>query len=206
LRQHVMADGNQVLVEGLYRGNMLVHTEEDWRTDYRAYVKARLVFDVFTIGTLGCVLLLATLWFIPLVGVAMIACVIIVCLTEVLAYRVTKRVLGEGGALPGIYEEGVEMPLYPIYAIRLFIPWSEMEDAWVKRSRMMDDLLYISVRNSRWRWRFPGRLLGEEGMQAVISRARATLAVHITEPVREAPRLVVYSSEGAKTESVPEEG
>ncbi len=200
-----MDDGHQVLSDELYRGKLLVYTEEEWRDGYQAFMRARLTFDAFTIGALGAVMVFVALWTLPLVSVVMLACLLLVSLAEVIAYRTTQRTLEDGGTQPGVYEKGVEMPRYPIYAIQLFIPWTEMEDAWVKRSRMTDDVLFIAVRNSRWRWRFPGRLLGEQGMQTVVSRARAPHAIEIPEPVQDAPKLVIYSAEGAKSESVPKE-
>jgi hypothetical protein len=142
--------------------------------------------------------------FLPL-GLTLLVCIGLVILAEVLSYNATRKNIDSGGAIPGVYHNGVELPMYPLYATRLFIPWTSMEDAWVKRSRLLDNVLYIAVKDSRWRWRVPGRLFGQDGMQAVMARARAGPPIDITVPEQTPPRLVIYSAEGSKSESIPEE-
>ncbi|UCC92927.1 MAG: hypothetical protein JSW25_09725 [Thermoplasmata archaeon] len=169
-------------------------------------MRLRLKMDLITIVVALGVFVLLALLFEPFVGIIMGLCMGLVFLSQFLAYRSSRNTLRLGGPLPGVYANGVELPIYPIYATQLFIPWTEMEDAWVKRSRVLDDVLFIAVRESRWRWRVPSRLFGQEGMQAVIERARDPRTLDIPEPEQPAPKLVIYSAEGAKTESVPEEG
>jgi hypothetical protein len=200
-----MTEGHQLPLEGLHRGRMLVRSQEEWREGYEAYMRSRLVFDAFTLAAVFGLIAVGTIWTMSLLGPILMSCVGLVSLAEVLSYNAARQVLREGGARPGVYDNGLEMPMYPLYAIRLFIPWDQMKDAWIKRSRLVDDMLFVAVRGSRWRWRIPGRLLREDGMQAVLARTRAPHAVTLPELVQEAPRLVIYSAEGAKSESVPEE-
>jgi hypothetical protein len=199
-----MRDGQQVPVDGIDRGMLLVYSHEHWLETYRRYMKGRLKFDVFGLGILGAVMVMAVMLFAPILSILMVLAVVLVGVTEVVSYRSTLKSINGGGPLPGVYSLGVELPIFPLYATRLFIPWTEMEDAWVKRSRTVDDVLYISVLKSRWRWRAPGRLFGQDGMQAVVERAHGPKAIHIPEIKQAAPKLVLYSAEGAKTESVPD--
>jgi hypothetical protein len=200
-----MNGGQQVLSEDQFRGEPLVRTYEEWDRGYRAFMRARLMFDLVAVLTLGIAFVITAYWFWSVLAWAILLCIAVVAVTEALSYRATKRSLDAGAAVPALYDAGMEMPMFPIYAIRLFIPWHEISDAWVRRSRLLDDMLYISIKGSRWRWRVPGRLLGEDGLQVAVSRARSP-EVRVAPPaVREAPRLVLYSAEGAKTESAPEE-
>jgi hypothetical protein len=205
LREHIMQAGHQVPVDGIDRGVLLVHPLEVWREAYTRYMGARMLFGLFTFAILGVGMLLVLSIFIPLIGFVMITIVGLVALSEFAAYRATRRFLAQDGALPGVYSSGVELPVFPVYTSRLFIPWTEMEDAWVKRSRMADDMLFIAVKASRWKWRAPGRLFGQDGMQAVVDRVKGPPPLDLEEPEQPSPRLVLYSAEGAKTESVPED-
>jgi hypothetical protein len=200
-----MRDGHQVPADGIDRGPLLVYPLEHWQNANTRFMFARLRFDLFVVTAIGVTMVLVSLLFAPIIGVVMIMVVGLVGLSEALAYRGSRRVMASGGALPGVYTNGVELPMFPVYTTRLFIPWSEMEDGWVKGSRMFDDVLFIAVKGSRWRWRAPGRLFGQEGMLAVVERAMDPATLDLEEPQQPAPRLVVYSAEGAKLESVPED-
>jgi len=117
--------------------------------------------------------------------------------------RATVTDIDRGGAVPGIYKWGLEMPIYPIYMTRLFIPWNEIEGIWVKRSIVASDTVYISVHKSRWKWRFPKVLMGDEGLtlaEALVGTSRPIPP----EPEVGSPRLVLYTSEGVSQESHPE--
>ncbi len=116
---------------------------------------------------------------------------------------VANKDLDRGGAVPGIYNWGLEMPTYPVYMTRLFIPWEEVEWIWVKRAIFTSDTVYISIHNSRWRWRFPKVIMGDEGLalaKAMVGTSRPVPPPPEPEP----PRLVVYTSEGVSRESYPE--
>lgn len=184
---------------------MLVFSVEMWWDTYADYMRARLLFDMTSFIALAALFAFITIGvFLPF-GLALLACIGLVILAEMLSYRATRKNLNSGGAIPGVYENGVELPMYPLYATRLFIPWTAMEGAWVKRSRILDDVLYISIRESRWRWRVPRRVFGEEGMEAVMARAGGPHPIDMSAPEQTPPRLVIYSAEGAKSEYVPEE-
>ncbi len=206
MRRHIMQDGQQFHVEELDRGMMLVHTPEEWTEVYMRYIKNRITFDFVALLVLSIFFAFLIFTFLAFIGLVFLAIVFMVGLTILGSFNVTNADIRTGGAPPGVYANGVELPMYPMYTTRLFIPWNEMEDAWVKRSRISDDMLFIAIKESRWRWRAPGRLFGEEGMRAVIERARGPHGIDIPELEQEAPpRLVIYSAEGAKTESTPEE-
>lgn len=185
---------------------MLVHSVEEWWDGYEQYRRGRLLFDMTSFIALTALFVFITFAFFSPLGLTLLVCIGLVLLAEMISYNATLKNLNSGGAIPGVYQNGVELPMYPTYATRLFIPWTMMESAWVRRSRILDDVLYISVKGSRWRWRVPGRLFGEEGMRAVIERARGPIGIDIPELEQAAPpRLIIYSAEGARTESVPEE-
>ena len=184
---------------------MLVRPEAERLGVYQAYIRARLLFDVFAFGALGSVLVVGAFLWTPFMGLVLLAGVGVVATAEGLAYSSTRRDLRRWGAKPGLYDNGVELPIFPLYAIRLFIPWEEMEDAWVRRSRALDDMLFISVRGSRWRWRVPSSLLGEDGVQEVLKRVKEPVPLELEEPRQEPPKLVIYSAAGAKTEVRPED-
>ena len=206
MRRHIMRDGQQFHVEQLDRGMMLVHTPEEWTEVYMRYIKNRITFDFVALLVLSIFFAFLIFTFLAFIGLVFLAIVFMVGLTILGSFNVTNADIRTGGAPPGVYANGVELPMYPMYTTRLFIPWNEMEDAWVKRSRISDDMLFIAIKGSRWRWRAPGRLFGEEGMRAVIERARGPHGIDIPELEQEAPpRLVIYSAGGAKTETAPEE-
>ena len=184
---------------------MLVYSVELWWDAYHNYMRARLIFDMTSFIALLALCVLITFGFLLPLGLTLLVCIGLVILAEMLSYSATRKNLNSGGAIPGVYGNGVELPMYPLYATRLFIPWTAMKGAWVKRSRILDDVLYISVRDSRWRWRVPGRVFGEEGMQAVLVRAGGPRTIDLSAPEQAPPRLVIYSADGARSESVPEE-
>jgi hypothetical protein len=200
-----MMNGQQVGSDDLYRGELLVRPYEEWALGYRSFMRARLMFDMAAVLTLGTAFFIIAFWIAPGLGWAVVVCASVVAIADLMSYEATNRALASGGSVPALYDTGVEMPMFPLYAIRLFIPWHEISDAWVRRSRLLDDMLFISIKGSRWRWRVPGRLLGEDGMQVAMTRARTPTVRPVPPPVHEAPRLVVYSAEGAKTESAPED-
>jgi hypothetical protein len=200
-----MMEGKQVPSDDVHRGEVLVRPYEEWDLGYRSFVRARLVFDITALLTLGTVFFITAYWLAPALGIAVVFCVAVVAIAEGLSYRATVRTLDSDGCVPALYDAGVEMPMFPLYAIRLFIPWHEISDVWVRRSRLLEDVLYLSVQGSRWRWRVPGRLLGEDGIQVAMTRARAPPVRPAPPPAQEAPRLVLYSAEGAKSESKPED-
>jgi hypothetical protein len=200
-----MTTGQQVMSDDVYRGEVLVRPYEEWDQSYRSFMRARLTFDLVAVLTLGTAFFITAYWLSPLLGVSVVFGVAVVAVAELLSYRATVRTLTSGGNVPALYDAGVEMPMFPLYAIKLFIPWHEISDAWVRRSRLLDDMLFISIKGSRWRWRVPGRLLGEDGLQVAMTRARTPAVRPVPSPVQEAPRLVLYSAEGAKSESKPED-
>ena len=61
-----MRDGQQVPVDGIDRGMLLVHSYEQWWETYRRYMNGRLKFDVFALVILGAVLVMAVMLFAPI--------------------------------------------------------------------------------------------------------------------------------------------
>lgn len=206
MKEHVMSDGHQLPAEGIVRGRPIVWSEGEWRQRYMGLVRGR-----FLVNSIALLVMVGAL-FVPMFLLGDLPVIIVVALLVVLiylfvhgTYRSTRDDILSGGPVPGLYANGIEMPIFPTYTARLFIPWDEMEDAWMQRSRLVDEVLFIAVRNSRWRWRFPRRLLGEEGAAVAVSRARQHTLPTISPPVTVPPRLVVYTAEGARTESTPDE-
>jgi hypothetical protein len=111
----------------------------------------------------------------------------------------TMRDIGRGGAVPGIYEHGLEMPVFPISGRRAFVPWEEVEDAWLRRYPI-NEMVLVSVRGSRWRWRFPLRMMEPRGLsfiQGKIAEMRVARALELEGKTGSvAPRLVVYTAGG----------
>lgn len=201
-----MSGGYQLPAEGIVRGQPIVRPEEEWRERYLRLIRGRLL-----VNSTAFVLLMAVL-FIPMSALGDVFLLgffsfflFLLYLIVFRTYSLTKADVKAGGPVPGLYANGIEMPIFPVYTARLFIPWTEMEDAWVEHSRLVDDMLFISVKGSRWRWRFPRRLLGEEGVVAAIGRVRRPSVPPMEPPSTVPPRLVLYTAEGARTESTPDE-
>ncbi len=205
MREHVMVDGVQTRVEGIDRGPLLLRTQEEWAERYRSYSHGHALFEIVSFVVLT--ILVFVLVFTPFafLGIVLAAVVIVMALAMRASFQFMKMDLLGGGAVPGIYGIGVEMPMFPVYTSKLFIPFSEMTDAWIQSSRLGDDVLFISVRGSRWRWRIPGRLLGEDGMAAIIDRVGSRVGVDIPQlPKETPPRLVIYAAGGARPPRPPE--
>ena len=113
------------------------------------------------------------------------------------------RDIGKGAAVPGIYKWGIEMPVYPIYMSRLFIPWAEIEGIEVKRTPLTGEVVYISVKDSKWKWRLPKKLIGEEGVILANAILGKTPPIPV-EDMMAPPPLVLYTSGGGRQTSYPE--
>ena len=205
LRERILMSGYQVPMDEIDRGQLLVHTSEEWRSRYESYMRSHVTIN--SVVYLGLGIILTTLMYLAIgtLGAILLVCLVVLMILMVHSAISTGNDLEAGGPSPGIYENGIEMPIFPMYATRLFIPWSEANDAWVKRSSIFRDMLYVSVTDSRWRWRFPATVLGEEGVATAIHRARTPPTLQIPEPEDAPPRLVLYTSEGVRTESIPED-
>lgn len=205
MREYVMVDGAQLPAENLDRGPVLLRPEDEWASDYDGYTRGRMQFEAVSLVILTVLVFLLVMTSFAVIGIMLAAIIVLAALAGRASYVAMHQDLLRGGAVPGAYTLGVELPMYPVYTSRLFIPYSEMEDAWVSRSRMGDDVLLISVAGSRWRWRFPGRLLGEDGMAAVVERARTGSGIEMPDlPEGTPPRLVIYTAGGASPPRPPE--
>jgi hypothetical protein len=206
LREHVIVDGVQTRVEGIDRGPLLLRTQEEWAELYRSYSHGHALFEIVSFVVITILVFVLVFSPLALLGIVLAVVVIVVALAMRASFNSMKLDLLGGGAVPGIYGMGVEMPMFPVYTSRLFIPFSEMTDAWIRSSRLGDDVLYMSVRGSRWRWRVPGRLLGEDGMAAIIDRVGSRAGMDIPDlPEETPPRLVIYTAGGASPPEVPDE-
>jgi len=199
LREYILRKANQFPTENIDRGPLLLWDREVWLSRYVSFQSGHLVYGLIP------VMIVMIMVIVTQVVVLLVIVPIFLCWAGyTLALKwATNKDLENSGAVPGIYKWGVEMPTYPLYMTRLFIPWDEIEGLWVKRSIFSSDLVYISIHNSRWRWRFPKVIMGDEGLAmalAMVGRSRP-----VPPPPEPAPpRLVVYTSEGVNRESYPE--
>lgn len=193
LREHVLRQGNQVAVDKVERGELLLYTREEWNARYRAYARGRVGLDLIALA--ACIVMALGLLEVLIVFAA---CSLLILLSLSFAYR-SLTDISRGGAVPGIYSNGIEMVMYPMYYTRLFIPWDEITDSWVQRSRIRADMLFILVDDTRWRWRVPVSVLGEEGVVMVSRRTERPMAIPSL-PETEPPALVLYTAEGMLTE------
>jgi hypothetical protein len=205
LSEIVLEDGYQIQVAKVHRGMLLAHTEEEWLTRYRSFMKVRFILYTIALGGGELFFLVAAY----LSGQALLyLCDIILVVIQVMltqSYYSTLANLEKDRPVPGVYKHGIQMPVFPVYVLPLFIPWADVEDVWVKRSRISEGTLYISIKKSRWRWRYPVVILGEEGVNIAIARARDPIVLPPLEVDETPPRLVIYGADGVRSESLPEE-
>ncbi len=203
MREWTMVEGQQVPVQSIDRGPMLLRSREEWMARYQAVAAGAIMPLAFLVAAL----LIAVVLLVPGGNYLLLAvpCGVLIGIYGGLAIR-TLNDINRGGAVPGIYEKGLELPIFPIYFQRLFIPWEEIEDAVLQSGPLPANVLMITVRSSRWKWRFPERLLGPEGyglVQECISGGEEPEGPG--PPAAPGPKLVLYTSRGAKMESVPGE-
>lgn len=199
MREYILRKANQIPTEAIDRGPLMLWDREVWLSRYTSFQSGHLLY--------GLIPLMVTMVFVTItqIPVFLVIVPIILCWTGyTLAMRwAANKDLDRGGAVPGIYKWGVEIPTYPLYLTRLFIPWDEIEDVWAKGHIVATDTVYISIHNSRWRWRFPKVMMGDEGL--ALAKAMAGTSRPVPPPPEPAPpRLVVYTSEGVSRDSYPE--
>ncbi len=199
MREYILSDGSQVPTEAIDRGPLMLWDRGVWLSRYGSLQSGHLLNGMIP---LAIVLIVTVITRIPF----LLFIVIIVGSWTVYTLtlrRATVKDIDGGGAVPGVYRWGLEMPIYPLYLTRLFIPWDEIEGIWVKRSIVASDTVYISVHRNRWRWRFPKVMMGDEGLtlaKALVGTSRPIPP----EPEVGPPRLVLYTSEGVSRKSYPE--
>ena len=199
MREYILRNGSQIPMEAIDRGPLMLWDREVWLSRYVSFQSGHLQYGLIPLA----IVLIIT---VVIQNPALLFIVIIVgCWTvyTLTLRRMTNKDLERGGAVPGIYKWGVEMPSYPLYMTRLFIPWDEIEGVWAKRAVVASDTVYISIHDSRWRWRFPKVLMGDEGLALAIAMVGTSRPIP-PEPEVSPPRLVLYTSEGVGQESYPE--
>ena len=199
MREYILRNGSQIPTEAIDRGPLMLWDREVWLSRYASFQSGHLLYGTIP---LAAVLIITVVIQNPvfLFSVIIVGCWTVYNLT---LRRGTNKDLDRGGAVPGIYKWGLEMPVYPLYLTRLFIPWDEIEGVWVKRAILASDTVYISIHNSRWRWRFPKVIMGDEGL--AFAKAMVGMSRPVPPPPEPAPpRLVVYTSEGVSRETYPE--
>ncbi len=171
LHENVLSHGGYLPVESIDRGAPLIFTEEEWMARYDLYTKSRIAFEtmvlVFTTALLLYLILTPVIYY----SIMALGGVLVVSLYNVAYYLQTRKDIYTGGPSPGIYVNGVQLTMYPIYTSRLFIPWKEMGHVWIKRPRVGDDHLVIGIKGSRGRYKVPGSFLSEQGMNVIRARA-----------------------------------
>ena len=199
MREYILMNGSQIPVDAIDRGPLMLWDREVWLSRYVSFQSGHLLYGTIP---LAAVLIFAV---VTQIMVLLVIVPIICCWAGyTLALRwAARKDLDRGGAVPGIYKWGVEMPSYPLYLTRLFIPWDEIEGVWAKRAIIASDTVYISIHDSRWRWRFPKVMMGDEGLALAIAMVGASRPAP-PEPEVVPPRLIVYTSEGVSKETYPE--
>lgn len=183
----------------LDRGALLLWNREYWNDAYATmrHTALLLVLVVFPVLTIP-----VSIFFYPTLYVLMAGYVALVAYYLGM-YQRTVSDLRRGGAVPGIYEEGLELPIFPMYMTRTFIPWGEIEDVFVSRG-LMNETLMVVIKGSQWRWRFPKAILGDEGVAFIMDRVRPAADLPPPPEPAATPKLVVYGARGGKMESVPD--
>ncbi len=199
MREYILRNGSQIPTEAIDRGSLILWDREVWLSRYASFQSGHLLYGTIPLAFV-LIFVVVTQSPVFLVIVPIVGCWTVYTIT---LRRAANKDLDSGGAVPGIYKWGVEMPIYPIYLTRLFIPWDEIEEVWAKRAIIASDTVYISIHNSRWRWRFPKVLMGDEGL-ALAKAMVGTLRPPPPEPEAVPPRLVLYTSEGVSQEIYPE--
>ncbi len=183
------------VVTYLERGELLLGTREKWTYSYLSSMFCLVLPGALLYTLVGSSVVL---WVPEAVMAPICGGLVLLGYNLVMAIR-TLRDISRGGATPGIYELGLEMPVFPISGQRTFIPWLEVEDVELRRYPS-NKMVLISVRGSRWRWRFPYRMIGPRGLRFIegklgemwlVRAMEQDDKVHIT-----VPRLVVYSASG----------
>lgn len=199
MREYILWKAKQIPSETIDRGPLMLWDREVWLSRYKSYQSGHLLYGLIP---LVIVLILAAITQITV----FLVIVPIVCCWAAYTYTLrwaANRDLERNHAVPGIYKWGVEMPTYPLYLTRLFIPWDEIEWIWAKRAIVASDTVYISIHDSRWKWRFPKVMMGDEGLALAKAMIGTTRPVP-PPPEAPPPRLVVYTSEGVSRDPYPE--
>jgi hypothetical protein len=183
----------------LDRGPLLLWPFEYWNDAYAAVRRKALLGVLVGFPVLS---FPVSIFFYPTLYVLLLGYVALVVYYLGMHLR-TVSDLSWGGAVPGIYREGLELPMFPMYMTRTFIPWGEIEDVFVSRG-IISETLMVAIKGSRWRWRFPKAILGDEGVAFIMDRVRPSVELPPPLEPAVAPKLVVYGTRGGKMESVPD--
>jgi hypothetical protein len=205
VREWIILDGHQIAVENIDRGVLLLHDRAEWVRRYKDEMRGGIILTIpFTIlSGFGIVIALYVQPFI-IPAVFLFLLIGFYLATS----KMTQNEMRRGGAVPGIYEKGIEMPLFPNYYQRLFIPWEEMKSAELKSRGIFsaDAVVVFEVNNSRWKWMFPENILGPEGYSFIKEKLTELDYVEgIRTKATSAPKLVLYSPQEGKVESIPGE-
>jgi len=172
-------NGRWERVASIERGRMSVHSEREWG----ALIKRR--FGIYS-AMMVVIVLVAILVLIDRDPVFIIQ---LGALLAVYFYLLGRLLLGwwhisTGGAPPGLYERGVEVPL------DRFIPYGEIVST--QRSRaLFGTVLVIQLRQSGRKMMLGRMIVGPDDMAYVESMVRSAGPTGVIE---ERPRLVVYPS------------
>ena len=206
MREWVIIDGQQMPAEWIDRGALLIRNRDEWLGRYQDEVRIGVFHSVIYAVTTGIAIVVS--FFTPFPFLIPIIFLFVLCGFYLFSAVRTSNEMRRGGPVPGIYERGIEMPLFPYYYQRLFIPWEEIKGVWLQPRILHSSnaVVMIEVRNSRWRWRTSEYLLGPEGYAfAQAKLAEIESGVVPPSPASSPPKLVLYSSGGPRVESVPGE-
>ena len=143
VREWVIVNGQQIGVEGIDRGNLLLWSREEWFARY----KREFPRTVVMIAILVIIFLVPSIFFLSIVAVILL--VIFIGMYAGIGLKMLRDI-ERGDAVPGIYEGGIEFPTFPMYFQRLFIPWEEMKEVSLRQGPLATGTLNISIHNHRY--------------------------------------------------------
>lgn len=198
MREYILIAGQHIPWETLNRGPMFLWDREMWYRRYQIYLSNDPINNSIGFGVM-----IAAIILVPFLGFWLaVAIASLWWIPNILLMSMIFKDLNNGGAVPGIYKWGIEMPVYPIYFSRLFISWAEIEGIEVKRTILSGEVVYISVKDSKWKWRLPKSLIGDEGV--ILTKAILGITPPIPLPEVDPPRLVLHTTDGGRQTSYPE--
>lgn len=198
MKEYVIKDGRPARTEGVERGRLLLLSKEEWLDRNMRLHRRLLVLQavIAVIAGLGMFLpiRLATTEIWTLLMQVLFVTVFITGWTALLylliwwSGRNLRKRLEESGLVPGIYENGIELPTIPT-AMSVFMPYHEVQA--VRRRRILRWGFYGLVpRRGLARYDYPTWFFGDEGFKLIGERLAGV-------PLeKEPPDLVVYPAGG----------
>jgi hypothetical protein len=201
LREHIIVKGHHVRSRHIDRGPLLVFDKEEWLSRYGTHITTNLTLVLI----LPIIILVTVFFLVPILILVMSLTMAVVVSMSLFEANRTLSDLRRGGQVPGVYDHGVELTIYPRYGSRLFIPWHEMENAYIKKSRIFTDMVLLVGHERRWLKRFPKYIMGDLGLKVVRNKIGDTRVCREGQLETGPPRLVLYGHSNVRSEATREE-